>query len=263
MSEYLSEEEQLERLSNWWKENGTALIVGVVVVLGAFVGWRFYSSHQAEQAAAASDLYASYTEADSADGRALLLAELEAAAPGSTYHAFALFDRAAELVEGGELEPAAQMLQTVLDDPSDRLIEDLARLRNAAVLQGLDRSDEALGLLQGISSEGYRRSALELKGDIHQARGEWEAAHDAYTQALAASEEGAQTQLLKLKAINTQGVATAEVAVEPEVVEAEALMTEEAAEEVAEEAAQEDADDAPDEPAADDGAAEAAEEPSP
>ena len=44
MSDYLSEEEQLERLQSWWKENGTMLLVGVAVVIGGFVGSRWARS---------------------------------------------------------------------------------------------------------------------------------------------------------------------------------------------------------------------------
>ena len=219
MSDFLSEEEQLERLQSWWKENGTMLLVGVVVIVAGFVGWRWYQDNARADAEAASDLYAAYVEAGSGE-RDAALAALAERAPGSSYHALALFDEAASLVERSDLEGAQALYQQVVDNPSDVLIEDLARLRLSATLQGLDRGEEALALLDGIRSAGYRRAALELKGDIHQARGEREAAHTAYSQALAAAEAGAQTQLLKLKAINTEGAAAepAQADVAPEVV---------------------------------------------
>jgi predicted negative regulator of RcsB-dependent stress response len=200
----MSEEEQLERIASWWKENGAMLLVGIVVVVGGFVGWRWYQSSTQAANEAASDLYAVYQEADG-EARTVALAELAASAPGSSYHALALFEEAAALVQDADLEAAAALYQQVLDDPSDALIADLARLRQAATLQGLDRSEEALRLLDAIRSAGYRRAALEMKGDIHVARGERAKAHTAYTQAIEAAGEGAQTQLLTLKAANTEG----------------------------------------------------------
>ncbi len=209
MSDYLSEEEQLERLQSWWKENGTMLLVGVVLVVGGFVGFRWYESYTAEQAEAASDLYAAYQEAEDKADKDLLLSQLATQAGGSSYHALALFAEAKQSVESGDLEAAVALYQQVLDDPSDQLVEDLARIRIAASLQGLDRSEEALSALDGIRSPGYRRAALELKGDIHVARQEFEPAHAAYSQALEAAGEGAQTQLLQLKVVNTDGISAA------------------------------------------------------
>ena len=239
MSDLLSEEEQLERLQSWWKENGTMLLVGVVVIVAGFVGWRWYQDNARADAEAASDLYAAYVEAGSSE-REAALAALAERAPGSSYHALALFDEAASLVERSDLEGAEALYQQVVDNPSDVLIEDLARLRLSATLQGLDRGEEALALLDGIRSAGYRRAALELKGDIHQARGEREAAHTAYSQALEAAEAGAQTQLLKLKAINTEGAIAETASAEVTSEAAEAVPTEEEAT-ASEEAADSDA----------------------
>ena len=33
MSEYLDEEEQIARLKSWWSENGTSIIVSVVIAV--------------------------------------------------------------------------------------------------------------------------------------------------------------------------------------------------------------------------------------
>ena len=45
-----SEDEQAERLKEWWKKNGTSVIVGVVIGVSAIVGvnlWRNYTQTQA------------------------------------------------------------------------------------------------------------------------------------------------------------------------------------------------------------------------
>ena len=45
MSEYLSDEEQVERLKSWWNENGTFLVVGLLVTIVAIGGWNYYGIH--------------------------------------------------------------------------------------------------------------------------------------------------------------------------------------------------------------------------
>ena len=40
MSAYLEEEEQIEAIRNWWKENGRSVIAGAVLGLAAIFGWQ-------------------------------------------------------------------------------------------------------------------------------------------------------------------------------------------------------------------------------
>ena len=53
MSEFLTEEEQVERLKQWWKENGRSIIAGVVIGLGVFGSWQGWRAYQIQQAEAA------------------------------------------------------------------------------------------------------------------------------------------------------------------------------------------------------------------
>ncbi|MGB1221532.1 MAG: tetratricopeptide repeat protein, partial [Alcanivoracaceae bacterium] len=53
----MSEEEQIERLQSWWRENGTSLVAAIVVAVAAVVGWRHYQELERTEAAAASSVY--------------------------------------------------------------------------------------------------------------------------------------------------------------------------------------------------------------
>ena len=53
MAEYLSDEEVTERLKRWWSENGTGLLVGIVLAVGGVVGWRWFDGWRVERAEAA------------------------------------------------------------------------------------------------------------------------------------------------------------------------------------------------------------------
>jgi len=41
VDEFSTEDEQVEAIKKWWKENGTSLIVGVVLGLSVLFGWRY------------------------------------------------------------------------------------------------------------------------------------------------------------------------------------------------------------------------------
>ncbi len=40
MSEMRTEEEQVEALKDWWKENGRSLLLGVALALAIVFGWK-------------------------------------------------------------------------------------------------------------------------------------------------------------------------------------------------------------------------------
>ena len=46
VSDYLSDEEQVERLKSWWSENGTFLLASVFVAVLGIAGWNYYGSYQ-------------------------------------------------------------------------------------------------------------------------------------------------------------------------------------------------------------------------
>jgi predicted negative regulator of RcsB-dependent stress response len=204
VSEYLSEDEQLESLRNWWKQYGTWLLIGLVAVAGGYGGWQWYQKYTMDKALEASALYQSWLDSGADEAKQeSAFAALEAGAKGSTYHGLVLFRQAAKAAEAGELEKAEPLLQKVIDGAGEPLLRSLAMLRQAAVLQGLDRSDEALKLLDGVSGEGYKGLALELKGDIHMSRDERAEANKAYAAALATLEGDQKDSLLEAKVNNS------------------------------------------------------------
>ena len=46
MEVYTTENEQVDALRRFFAENGKALAVGVVLGIGALVGWRYWQSHE-------------------------------------------------------------------------------------------------------------------------------------------------------------------------------------------------------------------------
>ena len=57
MNEYETEEQQVEALKRWWKENGASLIIGLVVGVSGLFGWRYYVEQDNAHAVQASDMY--------------------------------------------------------------------------------------------------------------------------------------------------------------------------------------------------------------
>lgn len=202
MSDYLTDEEQMARLRNWWEQNGASLLIGVVLVVIGVVGWRWYQSSVEERIANGSDLYAQWLESQG-EARQRLGELIEEEAAGTAYPTFVLLHQARDAVEADDLTGAESNLQSAVTAAPGQELADLARLRLARVLFELDRGSEALDALRQIRGEGYRALAAELQGDIHLAGGDRGSAHEAYASALAQSQEGSQRPLLEVKVADT------------------------------------------------------------
>jgi hypothetical protein len=63
VDEYLSEREQVDRIRQWWKENGAWIIVGIGGGVLALAGWNWWQGYQLERAEQASAIYSVVAEA--------------------------------------------------------------------------------------------------------------------------------------------------------------------------------------------------------
>lgn len=202
MSDYLTDEEQLDKLRGWWQQNGLMLACAVIVSVIGVVGWRWYAEYRADQVAGASDLYVDYLTAEGTE-RDSIATTLAREYPESIYQVLVLLRESQERIIAEDVEGAEMQLKKALSAASDDKLADIVRLRLARVLQQLERTDEALSTLGQVSSLGMRSQVQELKGDIHMVRGEREAAHEAYAAALTEAGEGAQRPILEMKVADT------------------------------------------------------------
>jgi predicted negative regulator of RcsB-dependent stress response len=215
VSDYLTDEEQVARLKTWWDENGKSLVIGLVVVVVGVAGYRWYDGFHTEQNIAASDLYEEFLLSDG-ENREAALAKLADQASGTSYEVLALLQHAKSSVGSGEYEAAQATLRDAVAAAPDAILADVARLRLARVLQQLDRTDAALGVLGDIRSEGFRSSVAELQGDIHLLRGEPALAHEAYAAALSAAGDGVGRPMLQMKLADTGHATSGELSEEPD-----------------------------------------------
>ncbi len=202
MSDFLSDEEQLERLQTWWRRNGTGLVTGLVLAVAGLAGWRWYDQWATEARQATSGLYESFLAAEG-EGRTILAEQLDEASEGTAYHAFTLLHRAREAVEADAIEAAVAYLQRVIDTDSPDSLKDLARIRLARLHQQGGDGVAALAVLAGVRGSGYRGLAQELKGDIHTERGEPSLAHEAYRSAFEEMGGERERPILEMKINDT------------------------------------------------------------
>lgn len=214
MSTHLTEEEQIEAIKRWWKENGTATLAAVVIVAGGWFGYSQYQSHQENKAASGSELFSEFQEAsmaaeaeDATDEQKKtaqhLAEELIEAYDGSLYEDMARLHLAKIAVESKEFDNAKSQLQSVVDDATSAELGELAQLRLARVLIAQKEYDAALQTLSATVSPAFQSAYTELKGDVYMMQDKFDEARTAYEAAQTADTTG-RNMLLQMKIENTK-----------------------------------------------------------
>ena len=200
---HFAEDEQTEKIRYWWKKNGSAIIVGLVLGIGSVAGYQGWGVYQTRQAEAASDLYQEMLRSleNEALTRVRESADRLISKFGSTAYADAASLMLARLdVEAGQLEQAGHHLSRVIDHSKDSAMQHIARLR--LVTLALDQGDLkwADQLLKIQPMGGFESRYDELRGDIFTARNDLKNARNAYQGALENSVAGSvAVQILNRK----------------------------------------------------------------
>ena len=63
MAELRTEEEQVQAIKDWWKNNGSSLLIGIGAALAIVFGWQAWQNHQAQQRAEAANQFANLLNA--------------------------------------------------------------------------------------------------------------------------------------------------------------------------------------------------------
>lgn len=202
---YSSEEEQIEAIKKWWRENGTAVMVGVVVGFGALFGWQGWQKYKISQAESASAIYTNVMAAldagkpDSLESIKASVNDLQKDYADTPYAALASLAGAKVAVQSDDLATAKSRLQWVIDNAGQPELADVARLRLARIHLIAGEWDAAARLLNRHYPESFSASVDEMLGDVNAAQGKTAEALEAYNRALGAETASSNRDLIQIK----------------------------------------------------------------
>ncbi|MDT8387004.1 MAG: tetratricopeptide repeat protein [Thiogranum sp.] len=186
-----TEKEQLEVVQKWWKENGSSLLIGLLLGLSILFGGKAWLGYKETQAMNASNIYMQMLGAmsqDQIDKMRDSANQLISNYSGSAYATFAAMALAKVAVSEGAFGAAETQLQWAMDNAETPELENMARLRLARVLLQQEKYSETGELLAARSdAEAFGFQYLELEGDLALSEGETGKAAAAYQQALEAA----------------------------------------------------------------------------
>ena len=211
MADHLEDEEIIDRIRTWWRENGVSLVGSVLLVVGGWLGWNWYDSSVEQKAEASFDQFSRYVELRQAgeadtDEAAEILTVLDEEHEGSAGQLLSLLYRAGDAVASDEMQVAAGHLEQLVESASDEQMKELARMRLVRVYLEQDRLDEAQALLNSPGGVGFLSMRNELQGDIHTLLGDMQAARASYQAALEAEEASGGVGLWPFLSMKLYGI---------------------------------------------------------
>ena len=183
----LSEEEQVEALKKWWKENGRSVIAGLGIGLGGVFGWKAWSQHQQEMVDQASVRFEQLGQSissgatDSAVKQAEILINDFGDSPYAVFASLSLAKVRLDQDDAGGVQPR---LRWAMENSSDPSLRQIARLRLARMMLNDGDLDGASGILAQAEDDHFRGEFAKLRGDLALAQGDEAAAREAYLEAL-------------------------------------------------------------------------------
>jgi len=188
MNEYETEEQQVEALKKWWKENGTSLIVGLFVGVSGLFGWRYYVEQNHVHSVQASDLYMQVlqgTNSGNIDEQTIdIHNQLINSYADTPYASLASLALAKTEYEKDNADGAVTQLELAIKHANDEVIKQTASLRLVRVYIEQKKFDAAMAILNAKHAAAYDAQYEELKGDVYNAQGDLAQARLAYDKAI-------------------------------------------------------------------------------
>ena len=199
MQDFETEEQQVEALKRWWKQNASSLFIGLAIGGFSLGGWNFYQQSQHQHSFEASDMYVSVIAQAEAGSSfdSTTVDKLVAGYADTPYAALSALIVAKNEIGSGNIEKAVSRLQWAMANAVEEEVGFVAQLRLARLMIAQKRYEEASDLLSSKHAVAFDAMYEELKGDLFVAKGELEQARIAYDKAIASS--GNASRWLQLK----------------------------------------------------------------
>ncbi len=183
----LEEQERVDALKDWWKQNRLFVYVALaafVIAVGGVQGWRYYKAARADQAAESFAQFETTAEARDVKKTGAAARKLMEQYPDSPYATQAALTAARQSFEAGDRDAAQADLRWAVDKAKSAQMQNIARLRLAAVLLDQKKYDEALKLLDDNKDPAFLSLTADMKGDLYAAQGKLAEARSSYTLAI-------------------------------------------------------------------------------
>jgi len=186
--------EQEQVVKKWLRDNGSAIVMGLVIAFGGLFGfkqWQIWQMNSKQQASAEFEVMSDLLTDGQLDAAMANFQTLREDYKKSPYASLAALQMARARVEAQQPDLAITLYQFVMENGYPKALTVVARERLARLMLDQGQPDEALALLDGAADiSGFESRYAEVRGDIYFSQGKMDEAVTAYLNALDTLEAG-------------------------------------------------------------------------
>ena len=211
MVEIYDAHEQGEVVKKWLRENGSAIIMGLVIAFGGLFGfkqWQAWQANNKQQAYAQFEGVSQFLTAGKLDAAMDDFQSLQEKHGGSPYASLAALEMGRARLESKQADLAAKNYRYAMEHGKPKALRMVARERLARILLDQNKAEDALKTIEGETEiSGFEARYAETRGDILYALGRKKEAIGAYQSALDALESGVGDRASLILKLESLGVA--------------------------------------------------------
>ena len=215
MVEVYDAREQGEIVKKWLSENGSAIVMGLVIAFGGLFGfkqWQSWQETNRQQASAEFEILGELLATEQLDAAMANFQNLQDDHPKSPYTSMAALQVARARIEVNQPDLAIGLYEYVMENGYPKAITVVARERLARVLLDQGEPGRAMTVLEGVQDiTGFESRYAEVRGDIHFDQGRMAEAEAAYLEALDLLEDGTGDRRKLVMKLESMGAEIPEV----------------------------------------------------
>jgi len=204
MADYETDDEKVEAIKKWWKENGISVAAGLAIGLAAVFGWRYWVEYRESVSQQASAAFEELMATAEGDDTKVALAQAQAIRDGygsTAYASLADLMEAKVKLKAGDAAGAMAALERVMAKAPDPALSELAALRLARILLDQGELDRAGAIAaKHVDGGAFAGDFAAVQGDIAASQGRYDEARQAYQRAITSG--ASLSQLIQLKLDN-------------------------------------------------------------
>ncbi len=187
LTEYLTEQEQIEILKNWIKQYSLVILGGIALAIIVITSWRYWQERQYKILSHASAVYDEMLTKRMQNDTVATQVQAQKLFSHYTktiYGQMAPFMLARDAIASKNYPEAEKQLNWVLDNSNTNSFRQIARIRLARIKIAQQKPDEAIKILQTVEDKTFNGLTDEIKGDAYFAMNDIGKAREAYQRAL-------------------------------------------------------------------------------
>lgn len=187
LTEYLTEQEQIQQLKSWIKQYGLTVLAGILIAVFITSSWQYWQRYRYKiltHASAVYDEMLTMRAQNNAHGTVVQANKLMTHYPKTPYAVMAALVLSRNAIVDKNYPEAIKQLNWAKNHTKNPSIQQIVRIRIARILIAQKKPNDALAILKVTDDKNFLGMVDEVRGDAYLAQNDVPSARKAYQLAL-------------------------------------------------------------------------------